>query len=165
MNKLNIRLPKLVEAAPTGAAVLEKLKKSSKKLWKDGIIEVPMCPFNESIKSALVEAHKNNRIGRGFETADRNLSKEAKGLKLADSKSEVKRGERVSRLIILSNDGAERFYRKIESLLLKHGPRVLAMVVDADSSELGGLVYGPERLTKLLLIEHKEAVAQILLSV
>jgi hypothetical protein len=165
VNQDKLRLPKLVESSPTGNEILEKLKKTAKKMWENGILEVPVCPFSDAIKAVLVEAHQNNRIGRGFETADRNLSKEAKGLKLADSKSETKRGERVSRLIILSNDGAERFYRKIESLLIKHSPRVLAIIVDADSSQLGGAIYGPEKLTKLILVEHKEVVAQVLLAI
>jgi hypothetical protein len=64
----------------------------------------------------------------------------------------------------MSNDGAERFYRKVESILREHGQRVMAIRVNADSVVLGETIFGPEKTVKLLLIDHKESVAAVLLA-
>jgi hypothetical protein len=74
------------------------------------------------------------------------------------------RGVRISRLLLLADDGADRFYRRVESLLRRHGPRVLALRLDLDAAALGGLLFGPGRRARLLLIEHKDAVCRVLLA-
>ena len=83
---------------------------------------------------------------------------------MADQKSGVPRGQRISRLLILANDGAERFYRQVESLLQRHGPRVMAVRLQADAEQLGGLLYGPGRAARLLMIVHKAAVGAALMA-
>lgn len=83
---------------------------------------------------------------------------------MADRQSGISRGMRVSRLLLLSDDGAVRFYRAVDSLLRTHGPRVLAMRLNADAATLGGLLFGPNRIARLLMIEHKDAVSEVLLS-
>ena len=70
----------------------------------------------------------------------------------------------MSRLLILSDDGAERFYRHVESLLRRHGPRLLAIRLDSSAEELGSAVFRPGALARLLLVTHKDAVAKALLS-
>jgi len=71
---------------------------------------------------------------------------------------------RVSRLLVMADDGAERFYRQVERLLLRHGPRVLAVRLEVDADTLGEMVFGPGRRARLLLLAHKEAVSGVLLS-
>jgi hypothetical protein len=65
---------------------------------------------------------------------------------------------------LLANDGAERFYRHVDTLLRRHGPRVLAVRLNADAGALGELLFGPGRLVRLLMIMHKDAVGAILLA-
>lgn len=74
------------------------------------------------------------------------------------------RGVRVSRLLVLADDGAERFYRHVETVLRRHGPRVLAVRVEVDAGALGELLFGPGHLVRLLMIEHKKAVCAVLLA-
>ena len=69
-----------------------------------------------------------------------------------------------SRLLVMADDGAERFYRQVERLLLRHGPRVLAVRLEVDADTLGEVVFGPGRRARLLLLDHKEAVSGVLLS-
>lgn len=164
MNTPEIRLPRLVESDPRSAKVLEILSGSQKKLWKDGTMTASFLPFSERFIQTLQMEHRRGRVVRGFESIERNLATEAKGLKLVDEKTDSQRGQRFSRLLIISNDGAERYYRKVESLLLKHGSRVLAIVLDADSSKLGHLFFGEGKTVKMLLLEHKESVASALFS-
>jgi hypothetical protein len=66
--------------------------------------------------------------------------------------------------LVLADDGVERFYRHVETLLRRHGPRVLAVRLDVDAGALGELVLGPGHLIRLLMIEHKEAVCAVLLA-
>jgi hypothetical protein len=102
---------------------------------------------------------------RGLETATKRLANENRGIGLADKKSGVTRGVRVSRLLVMSDDGAERFYRQVESLLRRHGPRLLALCLDVDAETLGTMIFGPGSRARLLMLDHKEAVSAFLLAV
>ena len=65
-------------------------------------------------------------------------------------------------MILISNDGAQRFYRNIEHLLQLHAPRLLGCMLDMDSSALGSLITGKERQIKVIMAEHKGVVSEIL---
>ena len=67
-------------------------------------------------------------------------------------------------MLVVSNDGAERFYRQVERLASTHAPRVLVCVLDATSSDLGALLYGPDAVVKLVLTAHKTAATGLLLA-
>ena len=85
-------------------------------------------------------------------------------MRMADQQSEIARGVRVSRLLILARDGAQRFYRNVETLLRRHGPRVLAVRLEIDEKGLGELLFGPHQVARLVMLEHKNAVASVLLA-
>jgi hypothetical protein len=159
-----LRLPRLVELDPRGPQVLHMLTAHTRLLWKEGEIEVSIATLSSELETALRGAHNAGQVVRGLESAERRLVLEERGLRLADRKSSVQRGERVSRLLVLSDDGAERFYRKVESLLRRHGPRVLAVRLEVGAATLGELIFGQGRLARLLMIEHKEAVSAVLLA-
>ena len=101
---------------------------------------------------------------RGLELAEKTLEREARGLSLVDARSATERGVRVSRLVIVGNDGTERFYRQVERLALKHGPRLLAIWVDADSEQLGAAVPHAAGVVRALMLEHKDDVVRVLLA-
>jgi hypothetical protein len=159
-----MRLPRSLEADPRGAALLRALDTRTVRLWPGSEREVPVADMDAELAAALRSAHAAGRVVRGLESAERTLAAEERGLRLADRESGAARGERVSRLLILSGDGAERFYRQVEALLRRHGPRVLAVRVAADADALGALLFGPGRRARLLLVEHKDAVASVLLA-
>jgi hypothetical protein len=133
-------------------------------LWKDGEIEIVAASLSAELKTALRSAYNAGQVVRGLESAEHRLVLEERGLRLADKKSSVQRGERISRLLVLSDDGSERFYRNVESLLRRYGPRVLAVRLDVDAATLGELIFGHGRLVRLLMLEHKEAVSAVLLA-
>jgi hypothetical protein len=159
----SIRLPKLVESDPRGAALLQNLIDRAQPIRADSEISVPVAQF-DGLKSALKSAHRAGRVVRGLKTAAQTLATEEHGLRLVDQNSGVKRGERVSRLLLLANDGSDGFYRKVENLLRRHAPRVLAIRLDVDAAGLGAPMFGAGRSTRLLMIQHKEAVAEVLFS-
>ena len=140
------------------------LSANTRLLWTEGEIEVAVARLSSELETALRNAYSAGQVVQGLESAERRLILEERGLLLADGKSSVQRGERVSRLLVMSDDGAERFYRKVESLLRRHGPRVLALRLEVDAATLGELIFGQGSLARLLMLEHKEAVSAVLLA-
>ncbi len=160
-----LRLPRSIEADPTATGLAHDLLQSAVPLWAGGELRVPRATLSPLVGAALNSAFAAGRIVRGFEDATRVLAAEARGLQQVDQRTGVTRGGRVSRLLILADDGAERFYRNVESLLREHAPRVLGLRLPVDQATLGRLLFGDGQVARLLLIEHKDAVASVLLAV
>ena len=158
-----IRLPKQIEPACADRLVAA-FRASERQLWDRGSLAVPEARLTARVREALASARAASRLLRGFEAAERALDAEARGQRRVDRKTGVARGGRVSRLLLLADDGSERFYRNAESLLLRHEPRVLAMRFAADQNELGELCFGPGHVARALLVEHKDAVADVLVA-
>ena len=159
-----LRLPRLVEADPRGQELLSGLTSHVRPLWPGGKIKVPTVAFNPALVEVLRIAHRAGQLVRSLENAERRLATEGRGLGLVDQKSGVSRGERVSRLLVLADNGAERFYRHVEKLLRQHGPRVMALRLDVKAETLGQMLFGPGHRVLLLLLDHKEAVSAMLLA-
>ncbi len=160
----NLRLPKLVEADPRAAQLLTVLSSTTELLWPGGELRVFATPMRDALAAALQAASRAGQLVRGMETAERTLAIEERGLRIADEQTGTSRGVRVSRLLILANDGADRFYRHVESLLKRHGPRVQAFKVGVDEATLGALLFGPGSRARLVMLEHKDAVAAALVA-
>jgi hypothetical protein len=157
------RLPKAVEGEPIAAQLATELAKRARPLWKGGRLRVARAELAPGLETALRSVYSAGQIVRGLEAADRSLKTQARGLARVDRKTGVERGRRVSRLLVLADDGSERFYRNVESLVHLHAPRVLALRLAIDERALGELVFGPDQVARLLLIEHKHAVSALLL--
>lgn len=158
------RLPKAIENDAQGAALHAALRERSRKLWAGGGIAVPSASWSPELAAALERARLQGHLVRGLEQVEKVLEREAHGLSLADARSATERGSRVSRLVLVSNDGTERFYRQLERLVCAQGQRVLAIYVDVDSNQLAGVVPGAAGVVRALMIEHKESVARALLA-
>jgi hypothetical protein len=161
---MSLRLPKSVESDPRGAQLLCHLTTNTRLLWQGGEIRIPVARVTPELAEALRNAHRDGHVVRSLENAEHALAAEERGMEMADRKSGVPRGVRVSRLLLLANDGADRFYRQIEALLRRHGPRVLAVLLEIDESGLGELLFGPGSVARLLMLEHKQAVGSVLLA-
>jgi len=159
-----LALPKQVEADSRYEKLQTVLKQNLEILWSGSSVQVPGTNFSDQLKAVLIAARGKDRLTRGIESIERILDNEANGIALADKKTGEKRVQRISRLLVMSNDGVDRFYRKVEALLREHGERVMALRVAADAKQLGEAVFGPEKAVKLILVEHKEDVAAILLA-
>jgi hypothetical protein len=194
VSKLKPRLPKALDSHPRAEDLLRGLVLEASPLWEGGEHSASCVEVGEDLVAALRSAVQSARVIRGFEAAETKLAAEERGLKLApvgahpgttmsvdaapagdtsrpddatptSRDAAPARNVRISRLLLLANDGSPRFYRNVDGLLRRHGPRLFALRLDLDALTLGSLLYGPDRLTRLLLIEHKDAVAAILLAV
>jgi len=159
-----LRLPKALENDQRGTALHAALRESTKKLWPGGALLVPTGAWTPALASVLSDAQREGLLVRGLEAVERTLEREARGLSMVDAKSATERGSRVSRLVLLSRDGTERFYRQVERLVGAQGPRLLAITLDADSGQFAATVPDASGVVRALLIEHKDFVARALLS-
>ena len=159
-----LRLPKSVESDPRGTQLLHNLTTYTRPLRQGSEIGVPVAGMTPELAEALRSAYSAGQVVRSLESAERKLAAEERGLQMADRQVGAPRGMRVSRLLLLANDGADRFYRQIEALLRRHGPRVLAVRLEIDELGLGELLFGPGRVARLLMLEHKQAVGSVLLA-
>jgi len=159
-----LRLPKIVEADPRGTTLLHELEKRGFALWPESTVMIPEAHPDLHLTATLKDVYVKGQIVRGLEGAERTLAAEERGLRIADGKSEQPRGVRISRLLLLADDGSERFYRQVEKLLLRHGPRVLAIRLTIDAGGLGEMLFGPGKIARLIMLEHKTAVGSVLLS-
>jgi hypothetical protein len=159
-----LRLPKALENDERGPALHAALRQSAKKLWPGGALLVPTSAWTPALASVLGDAQREGLLVRGLELVERTLEREARGLSMVDAKSATERGSRVSRLVLLSGDGTERFYRQAERLVSAQGPRLLVIRLDAASTEFATTVPDASGVVRALLLEHKDFVARALLS-
>jgi hypothetical protein len=157
-----LRLPKAIEADARREALDAAVRQSVRKLWRGGSIEVPSAPWSEAVASALGMAQREGHLVQGLEQAEKKLAQQANGLALADARSGAERGARVSRLLLIGNDGSERFYRQVERLAATHATRLLPVWLDASSKELASVLPRPGGVVRALSIEHKDSVTRLL---
>ena len=162
MNLSDIRFPRQLEADDTAETVRKALMARTVKLWPGGDLDVAKIAMDDPLKEALRMARLKGRIQYGFETVSDRLAGESKGIEHVRGRGGVPYGDRVSRLLLFSNDGAKRLYRHIESLLQAHAPRLLGCLLDIDGIALGSALTGKEIRIKLLMADHKDAVSEIL---
>lgn len=151
----SLRLPRQVESDPRADAVRTALTDRSALLWAGGQERAAQSALTPALAQALRAAGRAGQLRRGLEGAETRLAAERAGLGPDPA-------PRVSRLLVCSNDGAERFYRTVERLVRTHAPRVLALRVDADADALGAACFGREASARAVLLEHRDAVAAAL---
>ena len=126
----------------------------------DGCVELPRYPLDSGLRDGLFEVRRARRVVRGLEAAAEALDREAAGLSRAAATRSA--GRRISRLLVLSNDGAPRFYRQAMRIVEKHVDRAAAIVIDADEADFGDAVFGGGRRLRAILLDHKDAVVYLL---
>jgi hypothetical protein len=123
---------------------------------------VPVLALTDAVVAALRAALGRGQLRRGLEATVAALDAERRGLAAVARAAGRDGGERISRLCLMTSDGAERFYRQVERCLTTHAPRVLGCLLEVDGATLGKVLYGREAAVKLVLADHKDAVAAIL---
>lgn len=158
----NMRFPRQLEFEQDPETIRRTLTERTARLWSGGDLDVPLITTTDPLRNALRTAVLKGQIRYGFEGIGDRLKKEEAGITSVRERHSLPQGERISRLILFSNDGAARFYRHIEHLLRSYAPRVLGCLLDMDSSALGKLITGKDRQIKVIMAEHKDAVSEIL---
>jgi hypothetical protein len=155
-------LPREIEADPHHGAIRARLAGPTRRLWTGGQATVPVLPLGAGLVAALATAGRDGQVVLGLERAEEVLAAEAHGLTVAARRSGAAPGARVSRLLLLAEDGAERLYRHVDRLAAAHAPRVLVALLAADAVTLGRTTTGRDATVKVVLVQHKHAVAAVL---
>lgn len=161
MNR-HIRFPRQLEADGSAETIRQALWAHTVKLWPGGDLEVPLLAISAPLTSVLYQARRTDQLRCGLEQIAERLQREKKGIEHLQTCADGAQGDRLSRLLLFTNDGAERFYRHIEKLLQINAARVLGCRLDIDAETLGKTVTGKERHIKIVMAEHKDAVCEIL---
>jgi hypothetical protein len=162
MNLSDMRLPRQLEADNTAEEIFKALASHTVKLRSDSDIDIPVIAVNDPLKAILRKARLKGQLCFGFEAIFDKLENERKGIANVRARMAAPYGDRISRLLLFSNDGAERLYRHIEQALNAHAPRLLGCLLDIDCIALGHLITDKESRIKIVMAEHKEIVSAIL---
>ncbi len=127
-----------------------------------GAAPFPRLPATAALWRALFEARRARRLLRGLESAEQALATQQRGLQQAPATGVGAGARRISRLLVVSEDGSARFYRQIEKLCSRHAWRLEALVLACDEVELGRAIFGPGQLARALLLDHKDVVVRFL---
>jgi hypothetical protein len=155
-------LPRELEADPNAARLRARLERDAAPLWPGAVDRAPRLAFDDALAAALGEVRRSGELVVGLEAAAAALDAEARGLDALASRGVATASPRVSRLLLVADDGAERFYRQVERLTRRHAPRVLTCRLAAPAVRLGAAALGRPAPVKAVLVQRKGAVARVL---
>ena len=162
---IELKLPRAVEADHRKSQIDAILKRESKKLWDKSSITVPQISLSAQFESCLRAMVGRKQVERGLERIDQLLTSEQKGLLALQQKQASTPSHRVSRLLIIANDGSERFYRACEKTLFQHKERLILVYLNEPSSRLAQIFIGEKANTlKAILVSDRDAVSAALFS-
>lgn len=157
-----LKLPRPVETDPRREAIERALTADERPIWSGGAIRVPHVAWTGALEEALRTALVADQLDRGLEHIEQRLIREAKGLQAARDKQGTAAANRLSRILVMADDGAERFYRQCEQLLRHHGDRLVGLHVGVPSKRLSEKLFGADELVKAVLVSDRDAVVNVL---
>ncbi|OQY45889.1 MAG: hypothetical protein B6240_08105 [Desulfobacteraceae bacterium 4572_87] len=111
-----MKLPKQLEKEGVAPDVRAALEAERIALYGDSAIDVPVLKLTPKLRTNIFHAKSQGEIVIGYEAIAKALANELRGLKKIDSL-----GDRVSRLLMVTNDGSPRFYREVAFLQKRQG--------------------------------------------
>jgi hypothetical protein len=151
-------LPRALETDASATALRARIDRDVAPLWKGATLHVPVVPLGATLTAVLATAARTGTLVLGLEAAAAALDREEHGLAAVATRGGTQRPSRISRLLLLADDGAERFYRAAERTTLRHASRLLTCRLEAPSRALGRAVLGRDAGVKAVLVRHKDAV-------
>jgi hypothetical protein len=157
-----LKLPKSLEADARAVRIQEELSRNLKPLWSEGRLKVPTLELHLALEKSLSIARRAGQLRGGLENIESCLRREQQGLDALKKRQLAHDSGRISRLLLMSSDGSERFYRHCESLLSGHADRLTGIRLNAQSQVLGQKFFGKDAQVKVLLVSHKDFVIRAL---
>lgn len=157
-----LKLPRKVMENKNHDAIRSLLYSDLRKIWIGGSLLLPHVTLTEDLEKALAKTRDFWQLERGLEKITEVLRAETKGLKALQDKQGTGASLRASRLLLVSNDGTERFYRICEKLMKEHGERVLFLGLDVNSARLAEKIVRSETAVKAILVSDKNSVSLVL---
>ena len=157
-----LRLPRELEVHDCRETLVKLLASNLRPLWKDSLQQVSQIPITAELENALRLAAHCRQLEVGLENIEKILNREKKGL--AEQGDDSRSALRLSRLLLITNDGSQRFYRACEKILFDHSNRIRILRVDVSSVGFLHSIYGADRAVKAFLISKRQSVCSVLLS-
>lgn len=154
-----MKLPKQLEKEKIEPDVRAVLEKENIELCSDSNIYIPVLKLNPELRKQIFYAKYLGELIIGYSDVEKALKNELHGLQKVNNQS-----DRVSRLLIVTNDGSPRFYRQLEFLHEKQGGRVLICRLDVDSTLMGNILELKDKQVKAVLLNRKDSVVNVLKS-
>ncbi len=151
-----MKLPKQLAEGNIEEDVHAVLEKESIELYAGSKTFIPALKLNPELRKNLFYAKSLGALIFGYEAIEKYLANELQGLKKVDNQS-----ERVSRMLIVTNDGSPRFYRQLEFLQKKHGERVLICRLDVGSVLMGDILGLKKKMVKAVLLNRKKSLVNV----
>lgn len=161
----SLRLPKDLLSDPRHDEVQAILTKATTPLWERGQHPVPTVALTARLAAELDRSIRLGLAKPGLEGIAIELAREQKGLDaLAEKSPATPQNPRISRVLFIASDAAERFYRECDTLLSRYSHRLLICRVAATGDELGLAVARRPKLLKAVLVVDKKAATRSLLA-
>jgi len=152
-----MKLPKEIVKEGLERQVEEALSRDCFEICNDSQLLIPSLEINEELRKNIFYAKSLGEMVISYESIEKELSAERKGLQHVGNNS-----ERISRLMIVSNDGSPRFYRELRFLQHKEGARLLICRLNVSALEMGDILALPGKPIKAILINRKTSVVNVL---
>lgn len=134
-------------------------------LYPDLDCEVSFLAFTNALQEALKTTARTGHLHQGLESIAKQLETEKIGLDAVAERTAAPVGQRMSRLLLISNDGSERFHHQVAALVVTHGHRLWVAKLEASSEELGALISSRGNPAKAVMIGDKKALALFLMEI
>ena len=154
-----MELPKQLKKEQVESDVQEALERERIELCAGSEISIPNLELTPELRQQIFYAKALGAVTIGYKSIEKRLLNELRGLQKVDNQT-----ERVSRLLIVANDGSPRFYRELEFLHKKQGGRVLICRLDVDSVIMGDILALKKTPVKAVLLNRKTSVVNVLRS-
>jgi hypothetical protein len=154
-----MELPKQLATEHVESDVRAALERESIELCGGSEISIPVLHLTPELRKQIFCAKSLGEVTFGYEAIEKALANELRGLQKVDSQS-----DRVSRLLVVTNDGSPRFYRELQFLHKKQGGRVMICRLDCDSVSMGNILGLKDRQVKAVLLNRKTSVVNVLKS-
>jgi hypothetical protein len=120
---------------------------------------IPVLKLTPKLRTNIFHAKSLGDLIIGYEAMAKALTNELRGLRKTGSLV-----DRVSRLLMATNDGSPNFYRQLAFLQERQGPRLLICRLDVDSLLMGDILGFKDQVVKAVLVNKKKSVANVLKS-
>ena len=154
-----MKLPKQLEKEGVESDVRAALKEERIELYKASNIYIPVLKLSPILRTNIFYAKSLGELVIGYAAIAKALANELRGLQKIDSLS-----DRVSRLLMVTNDGSPRFYREFAFLQKRQGARILICRLDVDSVLMGDILGLKDQVVKAVLLNKKKSVVNVLKS-
>lgn len=154
-----MKLPKQLEKEGVASDVRAALEAERIELYSASEIYIPVLKLTPNLRTNIFHAKSLGELVIGYAAIAKALANELRGLQKIDSLS-----DRVSRLLMVTNDGSPRFYREFAFLQKRQGARVLICRLDVDSVLMAGILGLKDQVVKTVLLNKKKSVINVLKS-